>query len=170
MIEKPWPPSWVPGVALICCVALETPSPLRITSSLNEALGSLMAHRAAEARHPQGITWGAAGVNQGLSSQDHPWLARRRQVPPPPCWLSLSPALTQREGRAQVLRLWHPQRQTACASLLHFPLPSMNPLPSRQRREPLPSGVWSLTLDITVWGSLSKADQHWISTPPLPGR
>lgn len=37
MIEKPWPPSWVPGVALICCVALETPSPLRITSSLRGA-------------------------------------------------------------------------------------------------------------------------------------
>lgn len=26
--EKPWPRSWVPGVALICCVALATPSPL----------------------------------------------------------------------------------------------------------------------------------------------
>lgn len=28
MREKPWPPSRVPGVALICCVSLETPSPL----------------------------------------------------------------------------------------------------------------------------------------------
>ena len=145
MTKKPWPRCASLGLPQFAAWPWKPLPLLRIRlTSLNRALGSLMAHRATEAHHPQGIAWGAVGVNHGPSSQDHPWLARRWQVPPPAHWRSLSSALTQREGRTQVLRLCiHEGKLLAppsCSFLPQLLLPSANPLPYSRRREPLPSG------------------------------
>ena len=162
--KKPWPRLWVPGVAPICCMALETPSPLENQAHFSEQGAGLsdgpQSHRGSPPTGP---------VIPG------PPLAGQEMAGASSCPLALSLICSHPErGENPGPQALHPRRQTARASLLQ--LPPTDPLalsePTSIQPEERASSfrVWGLTLGIRAWGSLSQADQHWIPTPPLPGR